>query len=101
MKLIELVEAIDAIDDDQVIYVSNSADVNENSEVHLIPTSELLNTLDQDLLPDDPEDTRYFLEVYLAKEAIDVLKRNRNGTEPSTYEKYQAIKYYAENDAYL
>jgi len=48
-----------------------------------------------------PEGMKYLLEVELAKEVIQVWRDWRNGKEPSPLEKYQAVLYYEENDAYL
>jgi len=43
----------------------------------------------------------YFLEVALAREAIDVWRRGRPGRAPSLDDQVAAVRYYAENDAWL
>ena len=44
---------------------------------------------------------RYFLEVALARDAVDVWSAWRDGAEPTLDDKLMAISYYATQDAYL
>ena len=44
---------------------------------------------------------RYLLEVFLAKEVVEVWSKWRNGRNPTALDKCAAVIYYAENDAYL
>jgi hypothetical protein len=48
-----------------------------------------------------PEGLTYLLEVYLAKEAVEVWSQWRQGRQPSLVEKCKAIIWYAEHDAYM
>lgn len=43
----------------------------------------------------------YFLEVALAREAVDVWGRWRPGRTPTLEDKVAAVTYYAQNDAWL
>jgi hypothetical protein len=43
----------------------------------------------------------YFLEVYLAKEVIDVWRNWRGGREPNLAQMCEALIFYASRDAYL
>jgi hypothetical protein len=43
----------------------------------------------------------YFLEVSIAREAIDVWGRSRPGRTPTLEDKVAAVTYYAQNDAWL
>jgi hypothetical protein len=51
--------------------------------------------------PSEVEGMKYFLEVWVAKEVIEVWKKWRGGRSPSRSEKCEAIIYYAKNDSYL
>lgn len=48
-----------------------------------------------------PEGMRYFLEVDLVREAIEVWSKWRNGATPTLDEAVAAVIYYGEQDAYL
>jgi hypothetical protein len=43
----------------------------------------------------------YVIEVDIAKEAIEVWSDWRNGNEPTPSQAFEAVMYYAANDAYL
>jgi hypothetical protein len=52
-------------------------------------------------MPPAADGSRYFLEVYLAKEVIDVWREWRGGREPTLVEMCEALIFYASRDAYL
>ena len=52
-------------------------------------------------VPQEANGLKYFLEVEIAREAIDVWRNWRGGRVPSLDEKLEAVTYYAENDALL
>lgn len=97
MKLIDLLDNINKFDDDSVIFVPINSRLDKNIEVLV---SRII-IIDKPPGIQTPEGMKYLLEVELAKEVIQVWKSWRNGREPSPLEKYQAVLYYAENDAYL
>ena len=97
MKLIDLLDHITQFDDDSVIFVPMSSRPNEDSEAVV----RKIIIFDEPPGLQTPDGMKYLLEVELAKEVIQVWKDWRNGREPSPYEKYQAVLYYAEKDAYL
>lgn len=97
MKLIDLLDNINQFSDDSVIFVPINSRPNEDTEA-------IVNKIiisDKPPSMQTPEGMKYLLEVELAKEVIQVWRDWRNGKEPSPLEKYQAVLYYAENDAYL
>ena len=49
----------------------------------------------------EPHGSLYLLEVYLAREVLDVWRDWRGRREPSRQDAVDAVVYYAENDAYL
>jgi hypothetical protein len=97
MKLIDLLDNINQYDDDFVIFVPINLRPNQDSEVVV---SKIIN-IDEPPGIQTPEGMKYLLEVEVAKEVIQVWKNWRNGKEPSPFEKYQAVLYYIENDAYI
>ncbi|MEJ2600980.1 MAG: hypothetical protein P8Z00_21795 [Anaerolineales bacterium] len=97
MKLIELLDNINQFDDDSVIFVPINSRPHEDTEAMV---SRII-LIDEPPGIQTPEGMKYLLEVELAKEVIQVWKDWRNGNEPSPFEKYQAVLYYAEKDAYF
>ncbi len=94
MKLIDVLNQIDKIDDSMVIFISKNDPLDENTEAIL---------LSEDLLPSNgkpPDSMKYILEVFLVKEVLEVWQKWRNGKVPDRLEKYQAVLYYVNNDAY-
>ncbi|NEA65613.1 hypothetical protein [Streptomyces sp. SID12488] len=49
---------------------------------------------------DPPADWRYLLEVFIAREVVEVWSSWRDSRVPSIGEACEAIVYYADNDAY-
>jgi hypothetical protein len=97
MKLIDLLDHIDQYGDDSAIFIPVNSSPNEDSEASV---RKVIIT-DEPPGIETPEGMRYLLEVELVKEVLQVWKDWRNGKEPSPHEKYMAVLYYADNDAYL
>jgi hypothetical protein len=89
MKLSELVATLDATDDDLTIFAERSSRWSPDSPAAVA-------TADAGA----PEGLTYLLEVYLAKEAVEVWSQWREDRQPSLAEKCKAIIWYAEHDAY-
>ncbi|MGW6934687.1 hypothetical protein ACWGE0_31825 [Lentzea sp. NPDC054927] len=97
----ELVAAIDDVPRDQTIYVPAEVpeeDVGPATPVTLVPDPEEAGE-DEDE-PDPPPGTRYLLEVWLAKEVLEVWSSWRGGRRPSLDEACGAVAHYAGHDAY-
>jgi hypothetical protein len=97
MKLLDLIDRIDEFDDDSIIFVP----INSRPKVDTEGMVSKIIIIDEPPGIQTPEGMKYLLEVELAKEVIQVWKDWRNGKEPSPMEKFQAVLYYVENDAYL
>ena len=97
MKLLDLLDRIDEFDNDSVIFVPINSRLEENTEALV---SKII-IIDEPPGIQTPEGMKYLLEVELAREVIQVWKAWRKGKEPSPHEKYLAVLYYAEHDAYL
>jgi ABC-type glycerol-3-phosphate transport system substrate-binding protein len=95
MKLIELLDNLDALHDDAIIFIPRGNTIRQDLEAITGPLEEY----GEYGIP--PDGFEYFLEVFTAKEALQVWRDWRNGKIPDKYEKYQAILYYVEHDAYL
>jgi hypothetical protein len=95
MTLGELVEKIEDLDDSFTIYAEGGPNWNKDSKAVAVYEP------DDGSLPPEAKGMRYFLEVSIAKDVINVWKQWRNGKNPSTIDKLKAIIHYAKNDAYL
>jgi hypothetical protein len=95
MTLAELISALENLEDDLTIYIAADSEWNASSLAIVRPESE------DGGLPPDASGMEYFLEVYLAKQVLDVWQNWREGRSPTLQEKCEAIIYYAKNDAYL
>jgi hypothetical protein len=91
MTLSDVIARLNEFDDDQTIYVTKNAPDAE-AEVNFPPDDGSMNSANG---------VHYLLEVFLAKEAIQVWSEWRAGRLPMLDEKIQAVVYYAENDAYM
>jgi hypothetical protein len=94
MKLIELIDNLDSISDDQMIFIASKEPVREDIEAMTGPIQE---NVEKGMTP---VGMQYFLEIPLAKEVVDVWELWRNGKKPTLYEKFQALVYYYNYDAY-
>jgi hypothetical protein len=83
----EIVGVLDELDDEAVIYTDGSSPAARAAVTTVEEASEA--------------GLRYFLEVALARDAVDVWSAWRDGAEPTLDDKLMAISYYANNDAYL
>ncbi len=95
VTLSEIIKSIETLDDNLVIYAVKNPTWEMNSRAMLIEVDEFAE--------DDPEvpcGMTYLLEINTAKEVLEVWRRWRDGKIPDETEKFNAIVYYAEKDAY-
>jgi hypothetical protein len=90
-----LVDEIERLDDNLTIYAEANPDWTEFSAAVACH-----DPLDGSL-PMEAAGKKYFLEIWIAKEVIEVWKEWRGGRSPSSSEKCEAVIYYAKNDSYL
>jgi hypothetical protein len=95
MKLIELIDNLDGLGDDLTIYIASNEPVREVIEAMTGSIQENIET------GKTPIGMEYFLEANLAKEVIEVWEFWRNGKKPTLHEKFQALVYYFNHDAYM
>jgi hypothetical protein len=86
----DVVKRLDELDDDGVIYTDGDS-----------PAARAAVVADATRKETDASGLRYFLEVALAKDAVEVWSEWRGSAEPTIDDKLMAISYYATNDAYL
>lgn len=91
LTLRDVITRLDEFEDDATIYVERS-----DPAARAVVAIEL----EDGGVPPEASGLVYFLEVQLAREAIDVL-RARLGRTPMADEKVAAVTYYAQNDAWL
>jgi uncharacterized RDD family membrane protein YckC len=92
--LSELLEKLDDFDDNSIIYAERNPEWSADSRAAIYSQSENGEIIDAS------KDLSYFLEVYIAKEVIEMWE-DRCRRNPSTEDKCYAVIYYAENDAYI
>ena len=80
---------IDKLDEEATIYVKDGP-VDDSTESCVLGEGQT-----------PPPGFKYLLEVFLAKEAIDVWSKWRGGKRPSRAERSAAVTHYASRDAYL
>jgi hypothetical protein len=85
-----LLDSLEQFNEDLIVFTLGDDAVSCNSLVILVE--------DED---DAPEGGRYLLEIFLMKEVLEIWKDHRNGVEPTTSQKCEAIIYYASRDAYI
>ncbi len=95
MRLSDLLAQIDSLDDELVIYAEKNPNWSPNSHAAVLPEPE------DGRITEQLQGMTYLLEVFLAKEVLEVWSNWRNGNNPNLNEKCEAIIYYAEHDAYL
>jgi hypothetical protein len=87
----DLIRTLDDLDDDAVIYTDGTS-----------PAARAVTVADEVAARAAKEDgLRYFLEVSLARDAVEVWSAWREGEKPTEDEKLMAVSYYATHDAYL
>jgi hypothetical protein len=103
MTLREVIDNLKHFGDDDAIFAERISGV-------YLPTSSamVLSLSDEELLMKTVDvaarrcpGLSYVLEVFVAKEAIDVWSEWRSGQLPSPYEALRAVIHYAEFDSYL
>lgn len=95
MTLADVMAQLDSFDDDLTIYAEQNPDWSANSLAVVLPEPE------EGGVPDGAQGMSYLLEVFLAKEAIEVWSGWRAGRKPTVRDKCEAVIHYAEQDAYL
>jgi hypothetical protein len=95
MKLIDLVSRLDAVNEKLTIYTPNRKKATPTSDVVLAYQPE------DGTVPDAAAGMQYFLEVSVAKEAVEVWSEWRGSHRPTPNEAADAIIYYAKYDAFL
>jgi len=94
MKLVDLLQQLDNLDEDQTIYIEEDS---------WSGTSEVVVSFEPDdgSIPPEAAGKKYLLEVDLAGEVLEVWSDWRAGREPTPKDMVEAIIYYARNDAYM
>lgn len=95
ITLAEIIEQIDNLGDNLTIYAHKNPVWNIDSPAALIEMDEF-----EDEEPEPHGEMDYFLEVDIAREVLEIWRKQRDGRKPTEQEKFEAILYYAENDAY-
>jgi hypothetical protein len=92
VKLIDVVDRLDRLDDQDTIYVQEAA-----------PAAAAVVTREPDdgTSPHEAVGLTYFLEVKLAKDAVRVWREWRGGAIPTLDDKLAAVIHYAANDSFL
>ena len=86
----DVVVALNELDEEAVIYSDGASPA---AQAVVLPAGDAAKAKAAGL--------RYFLEVALARDAVDVWSAWRDGSEPTVDDKLMAIAYYATHDAYL
>jgi len=86
----DVVNALDDLDDADVIYTDGTS-----------PAARAAVVSAPDAAEAKADRLRYFLEISLARDAVEVWSAWRKGAEPTVDDKLMAISYYASHDAYL
>jgi hypothetical protein len=95
LKLIDLIDNLNHLRDDQMIFIASHEPIREETEAM---TVFIKDNIENGAAPIGME---YFLEAPLAKEVLHVWEKWRNGKKPTLREKFQALVYYAVHDAYM
>lgn len=86
----DLISGLSDADETLTVYVASGAVVSQDMSAMLV----------NEEIEDPPEEMRYFLEISVAQEVLDVWSAWRAGRTPSTAEACAALDYYATNDAF-
>ena len=89
-----LVQDLDHIDDELTIYAEGGSSARPNAR------AVVMGERDDGSPPPTALGLEYVLEVFIAKEVIDVWSQWRDGRRPTPAEALGAILYYAEHDAF-
>lgn len=93
--LAELSRKIETLDDDLIIYAEANPAWSGNSAATVGPSNVDIEQLTKF------KGMPYFLEVWLAKEVLEVWQDWRNGQVPTEQEALEALIYYATFDGYM
>lgn len=93
MTLRDVVAHLDELDEGETIYAARPWRSGSKAVVVLEPSAAARRAV-QDGMP-------YMLEVWIAKEAVEVWSAWRNGRTPTLEDRVRAVVYYAINDTYL
>ena len=85
----DVLGGLDKLDDEATIFVKDGP-VDEWTESLVLAEGE-----------EPPPGFKYLLQVYLAKNVIEVWSKWRDGKRPSRAERTTAVSHYASHDAYL
>jgi len=85
-----IVDALEQQDDDAAIFVDPQVELSADTAAAVGPQGHA-----------EFRGMRYLLEIWLAREAIDVWRSWRGSRLPTLEEKVAAVVYYALNDAYM
>jgi hypothetical protein len=89
-RLGEFLDTLAELDPDETIFVADLSDVRADTPAILGSATEPA-----------PNGYRYLLEVAIAQEVLEVWSAWRDGRNPSTAEKVEAVAHYARMDSYL
>jgi len=84
----DVLQRLGSFDDDETIYVADEPPTADTPALVCPEGSQ-------------PAGWAYLLEIYLAREVLEVWRDWRRLSEPSRQDAVDAVVYYAENDAYL
>ena len=96
MTLREIIRDLETIPDDLVIFATNVNDTWLLDEPAALVLDEDIDQIGVEL-----EGLSYFLEVYVAKETLEVRSKWRYGRVPNESERIEAVVHYASFDAWL
>jgi hypothetical protein len=86
----DVLGGLDKLDDDEATIFVKDGPVDESTESLVLAEGE-----------EPPPGFKYLLEVYVAKNVIEVWSKWRDGKRPSRAERTTAVAHYASHDAYL
>lgn len=95
MKLETVLDQLETFDDESLIFARRDSKLDPDSEAIVILCPE------DESQPHEPEGMEYLLEVFLAREVLEVWSDWRGGRMPGPNEKIAALEYYCEHDCYI
>lgn len=100
-SLIDVIDQLDAVDDSDrfeppCIFAEGGPDASPAAQALVCPSDEESSIA----CPHDPA-LYYVLEVWQAKECVEVWSEWRGGRQPTPRDKFAAVMYYSRNDAWL
>ena len=102
MTILDICAQLDRFDDDGVIYARRvNGEFTPGSEAVVVAVPpELLDTPAGEIAARNCPAFDYCLEVFIAKDAVEVWSRWREGAQPTPTERAEAVCYKANNDAW-